>query len=637
MDTAVVGDCSLSILDDCPFAVIIRDAADGSVLYFNSRLLAVLRISERALSRRSRASFYVHLVDRDTIRSMLDADGAIRNHPVAFRRADNTEFTARIWATRTKFRGRAADQFWVVDNTDSPVSVDLSDTHGDMAPPARISEAMFQAFADNVPIPMSLKGLDGRYMYVNPQFADWVGLDRDSIIGVTAIRLFSPNSARRLHRAEGTVLETGEVVTQEFDLQLFSGEVRRLLDVKFPIRDAVGRVAAIAVAMIDLTEHRRLEYSLQQAQKMEAIGQLTGGIAHDFNNMLSVILGNLDILEERVSDDGDLSAMVATAIRGAERGARLIRQLLAFSRRAFLSPRPVDMNRHVSEMLEVLHRTLGETVEIESRYGIELWPCVADPVQLEAALLNLTVNARDAMAEGGCLRIETRNVRLDDAAAAQADVTPGDYVMLAVSDTGIGIPLDIRDRVFEPFFTTKAAEKGTGLGLSMVFGFAKQSMGHVTIHSEVGHGTTVKLYLPRTEKPVAADADLPTVSPQAKGETILVVEDDSDLRTVAVTLLGTLGYDVLEARNGESAMAILADAKRIDLLLTDVVLPGGINGLRVAEAAIRQFAGIRVLYMSGYTESAILQHTHSDDGVVLLEKPFRRAELATRVREVLDA
>jgi CheY-like chemotaxis protein len=288
-------------------------------------------------------------------------------------------------------------------------------------------------------------------------------------------------------------------------------------------------------------------------------------------------------------------------------------------------------------MLEMLHRTLGETVEVESRYGKDLWPCVADPVQVEAALLNLSVNARDAMPNGGKLIIETANVRLDDDyAAAQADVDPGHYVMLAVSDTGIGMPSDVRERVFEPFFTTKEEERGTGLGLSMVFGFAKQSNGHITIYSEVGQGTTVKLYLPRTDRPLTAESERVVISPEARGEAILVVEDDPDLRTLVVTLLSNLGYEVMEARDGESAMAIMIDAQRINLLLTDVVLPGGMNGPRIAEAAERQHPGIKVLYMSGYTENAVMHQNRLEQNVILLEKPFRKAELAQKLREVLD-
>jgi signal transduction histidine kinase len=393
----------------------------------------------------------------------------------------------------------------------------------------------------------------------------------------------------------------------------------------------------VLVAGRDVTAQHDAETLLRQAQKMESVGQLTGGIAHDFNNLLTVVIGGLDLVLDRVQ--GEVRPVVEGSLRAAERGAALVRQLLAFARRQTLIPETLDFNDLAAGMEDLLRRTLGEDVEIEMRLDPALWPTLADKSQVENALLNLTINSRDAMPAGGKLTIETANVHLDDDYAVHnAEIAAGDYVMLAVTDTGSGMPTDVAERAFEPFFTTKEQGKGTGLGLSMIYGFAKQSRGHLKIYSEVGHGTTVRLYLPRLVGVAQATTAAATASvPHARGgETILVVEDDADVRLFVVSQLRDLGYRVLEAADGPGAQEVLATDHPIDLLLTDVVMPGGMTGRKLAEGAKLARPNLRTLFTSGYTENSIVHQGKLDPGVNFLSKPFRRQDLSLKVREALD-
>jgi PAS domain S-box-containing protein len=394
-----------------------------------------------------------------------------------------------------------------------------------------------------------------------------------------------------------------------------------------------------------VAEQQRAEEALRQAQKMEAVGQLTGGIAHDFNNLLTVVTGNVDMASRSLAASGihDARAQRAldSAMKGAERAASLTQRLLAFSRRQPLAPKAIDVDKLVVNMSDLLNRALGETIQLEIVTSPGLWRVEADPNQLESAILNLAVNARDAMAQGGDLVIETANARLDEEyCAAHAEVAPGQYVVIAVTDTGSGMPRHIQERVFEPFYTTKEPGKGTGLGLSMVYGFVKQSGGHIKIYSEEERGTTIKIYLPRLLSDVACDDE----SHLARGletspssETILVVEDDDDVRAYTVECLRELGYRVLEAHDGPSALRLLERQNEpLDLLFTDVVMPG-MTGRELADAARERQPTLRVLYTSGYTRNAIVHGGRLDAGVEMIAKPFTYAALAQKVRDVLDA
>jgi PAS domain S-box-containing protein len=391
----------------------------------------------------------------------------------------------------------------------------------------------------------------------------------------------------------------------------------------------------------DMTDRVSLESQLRQAQKMEAVGQLTGGVAHDFNNILTVIMGMTEVLASEVSADPRLAPLVAAIDEATSRGAELTRRMLAFARKQPLQPLIVDLNEIVSGTTAMLRRTLGEDIAVKLVLADGLWPALADRPQIEDALLNLAVNARDAMPSGGRLVIETANVHLDEQYAAHnLEVAPGDYVSVSVSDSGSGIPPNVLERVFEPFFTTKEVGRGTGLGLSMVYGFAKQSGGHVKIYSEVGHGTRITLYLPRT---AAAERDAESVAAPAVRahpaghETILVVEDSESVRKVAVSILRGLGYQVLEAEDGPSALIILAGGEEIDLLFTDLIMPNGIDGEELLKRAHVLRPGLKALFTSGYSEHFLQSRGNADAGVPLLNKPYRVQKLSEAVRKALDS
>jgi len=373
---------------------------------------------------------------------------------------------------------------------------------------------------------------------------------------------------------------------------------------------------------------------------MEAVGQLTGGIAHDFNNLLTVIMGNLEHLE-RISppDQQPNQRLISAALRGATRAATLTDRLLAFSRRHPLVPEVLSVNRLVAGMSDLLRRTIGESIHIETVLAGGLWPILADANQLENALINLAVNSRDAMPDGGKLTIETANSHLDDAYARLHDeVEPGQYVGIFVTDTGVGMSTQTVSQAFDPFFTTKDIGQGTGLGLSQVYGFIKQSGGHVKIYSEVGQGTTVKLYLPRHRgaEDLVNGREETRELPRGRGETVLVVEDDPDVRDYTIEIVGELGYAVVSAADGATALRLLDSHPEVHLLFTDVGLPGGMNGRQLAEQALRRQPRLKVLYTTGYARNAIVHQGRLDSGVEVVFKPFTAAALAIKIHEVLD-
>jgi PAS domain S-box-containing protein len=404
--------------------------------------------------------------------------------------------------------------------------------------------------------------------------------------------------------------------------------------------EEIRLLAAVASHVAHMIQSRRTAESLSQTERLHAIGELTGGIAHDFNNLLTVIRGNSELLveqmgERRAADEAALAQMVLDA---AERGADLTQRLLAFARRQPLAPKPVDVNEQIRGMQPLLERTLGKDIRVELNLYDPLWTARVDPAQLETSLLNLAINARDAMPGGGWLTLETRNMALDRVFAEEHDrIEPGQYVQIAVSDTGSGMPADVRGQVFEPFFTTKEKGKGTGLGLSMVYGFVKQSRGHVSVYSEVGKGTTIKLYLPRHG---GAGAATPAAEPPARefdgaGRTVLVAEDDPLVRRYARRTLSAMGFAVLEAPDGRGAAERLAEHPEIDLLLTDVVMPGGMGGPELARRARSLRPELPVIFMSGYAEDAIVHHGELDPSTQLLSKPFRRQDLVGKLVQAL--
>jgi PAS domain S-box-containing protein len=473
----------------------------------------------------------------------------------------------------------------------------------------------------------------------NPQAATIFGWSREEAIGRGLVELIVPEQHRAGHmQGVARFLETGEAGILG-KRRVIEGLRRDGKEVKIELSVTALRRRSgwlFNGFMRDVTDKLAADEQLRQAQKMETIGQLTGGIAHDFNNILTVITGTIEILEEGVASDPGLAEIAHMIDDAAVRGAELTQRLLAFARRQPLQPRTTDINTLIVDTAKLLRPTLGEHIEVESVFEDDAWRALVDPSQLTTGLINLALNARDAMPDGGKLVLETGNVHLDESyARAHAEVTPGPYVMIAVSDTGHGIPAAIRDRVFDPFFTTKGIGKGTGLGLSMVYGFIKQSNGHIKIYSEEGHGTTIKIYLPRA----GARADEATAQPAAAieggAETILVVEDDPLVRNYVATQLASLGYTAITAANAAEALARIDDGEPFDLLFTDVIMPGAINGRQLADEALRRRPGIAVLFTSGYTENAIVHHGRLDPGVLLLAKPYRKSDLARMVRTAL--
>ena len=403
-----------------------------------------------------------------------------------------------------------------------------------------------------------------------------------------------------------------------------------------PLRDASGAISGAALVYHDITASRETERKLVESQKLEAIGKLTGGVAHDFNNMLTVITGTTETLVSRLRNQPDLVAGARLIDDAAERCGELIKHLLAFARKQPLQPHNVDLNKAVLDVAKLLRPTLGQQIEIGTVLGKDVKPAHIDPSQLANAVINMAINARDAMPNGGKLLLETANVELDEAyGAANPDMQPGPFVMLAISDTGTGMTPEVRERAFEPFFTTKEVGQGSGLGLSMVYGFVKQSGGHIRLYSEEGHGTTIRLYLPPAQgaaKTITANSE----AVSGGSEVILVVEDDPMVRNFVTTQLASLGYKTITASDGPAAMAIVERDEPFDLLFTDVVMPGGLSGRNLADAVAKRRPGMKVLYTSGYTDTAVVHHGRLDEGVLLLTKPYRKPQLAKMIRQALD-
>jgi two-component system cell cycle sensor histidine kinase/response regulator CckA len=498
----------------------------------------------------------------------------------------------------------------------------------------RHSEKRFATAFRSSPLPMTISTrAEGRYLDVNDAFLKMTGYARADVVNRTTTELkFWLYPQDRVDMLQQ--ISAGNVVAGfETRVRTRSGDIR-LAEISAGLVELDGVPCILAITQ-DITEGRRLEEQFRQAQKMEAIGRLAGGIAHDFNNMLGVIIGNSDLLKERLEDEEVQGR--ATAIKNAaERAASLTRQLLAFSRRQVLSPRVLNLNAVMHSLNNMLAHMIGEDIEFAAVPGQDLGSVKADPVQVEQAIMNLAVNARDAMPRGGKLLIRTFNADVDEAFASQhSAIRPGAYVVLSVSDTGCGMSEETRLHMFEPFYTTKTLGKGTGLGLSMVHGFVNQSNGAIWVYSELGKGTTFKIYLPRVDEEVSRELPLPPQPVRTGSETILVVEDEEPLRLLIADILTGSGYDVLRAASGEEALTVAGQRGRIDLLVTDVIMPGQ-NGSELAATLRALIPELKLLYMSGYTGDLITQHGGLEIEDLLLEKPFTKNSLLTKIRAILD-
>ena len=501
-------------------------------------------------------------------------------------------------------------------------------------------------------------GGDGTVLYCNRRLAEMLEMPQERVIGRTLPHHVPPDERAAFMRLLDGARHGS--VRGELTIRTAGGAQRPVYLSLSPLRQGEG-TALLCGVLTDLTqqklhlrelaeanarllaesaERERVEDALRQSQKMEAVGQLTGGIAHDFNNLLQGITGSLDMVQRRIAQGraGELGGLISGAMASANRAAALTHRLLAFSRRQPLDPKPVRVNPLVASMEDLLRRTMGEAIRLELVLAGDLWPTLCDPNQLESAVLNLVINARDAMPDGGLLTVETGNASLDAAYAAQArGVSPGQYVCVRVTDTGTGMPPDVIERAFDPFFTTKPIGQGTGLGLSMIYGFARQSEGACKIHSAVGRGTTVELYLPRHHGDAPEDGPVPGLAEAheaGEGEVVLVVEDEPVVRALVVEVLRDLGYRALEAVDGVSGLEVLRSRRRIDLLVTDIGLPG-LNGRQMADAARERRPDLEVLFMTGYAESAAIADGFLEPGMAMITKPFAMEALATRIRAMI--
>ncbi len=511
-----------------------------------------------------------------------------------------------------------------------------------------------------------LSGPQHIYEYVNDAYIAIAG--PRAFVGRSVQEVFPELQGQGYFELLDQVFTTGvPFVSSASPIKLAGEERERFIDFLYhPIRDDKDVVTGIFVGGYDVTEQVRakaaveainanlndriahaineresMEAALRQSQKMEAIGQLTGGIAHDFNNLLAGIAGSLEMLRTRLAQGriSEVDRYVTAAQGAAKRAAALTHRLLAFARRQTLEPKPVDANRLIADMEDLIRRTMGPAITVENIGAGGLWTILVDPNQLENVLLNLCINARDAMAEGGKLTIETGNRWLDERSAAARDLPPGQYVSVCVSDTGTGMSPEVMARAFDPFFTTKPLGAGTGLGLSMTYGFARQSGGQVRIYSEMGKGAMVCLYLPRYlgEATTTEVPDHSTALVRAEHEeVVLIVDDESTVRMLVSDVLEELGYNSMEASDGASGLQILQSRRRVDLLITDVGLPGGINGRQMADAARKERPELQVLFITGYAENAVLSHGHLEHGMHVLTKPFSMEALARRISELLE-
>ena len=518
------------------------------------------------------------------------------------------------------------------------LNLELEDRVQERTSQVKRASDLLNAVVENLPDMILLKEPSGdafRYLLVNAAGERLLGRDRSEVIGRTERDIFPPDEADIVVQTNKAVAESGKPRTFT-DRKLTTAQGVRTVETRVvPIMNASGGLGLILAIVRDVSEAKTREQQIRQLQRMDAIGHLTGGVAHDFNNLLAIIHGNSEVLRDRM-EDPECIEMVDDLMGAADRGAELVRRLLAFARMQHLDPEPVDLDVRLQNILGLLQRSLGENVKVRIKPASHLWPAIVDPTQVDDAIINLAINARDAMPHGGTLTIETQNVTLDeDYAAHNVEVAPGDYVLLAVSDTGTGMPPEVAGRAFEPFFTTKQEGHGTGLGLSQVFGWVKQSGGHIKIYSEVGHGTTIKLYLPRAEPQNAQPAQRAAVTTPTGNEMILVVDDNPNVRKAVIRQLRDLGYQTIEAESGPAALKLVRDGARFDLLLTDVVMPGGITGYDLADELRQAEPDLKVLFTSGYTELAASAN-HSRPDAPLLSKPYRKQDLGKALRAALD-
>jgi PAS domain S-box-containing protein len=610
------------------------DASQDEILLVSTQgeVLAINKAAERRLARRTGGADLVgaHL-DALLPRDQVEQRMAIVRQVAA---------TATLVHCEVPIRSRWFEfWFYPVLQADRPVSevaVYAREITQQKKSQADLSK-LFQAIQQS-PTSVVITDRDGTIEYVNPKFTDVTGYTLAEAIGQNPRILKSGHTPAEHYAELWNTITGGGVWRGEFLNKKKNGELFWELASIAPVREGETITNFVAVKE-DITERKQMEEQLRQSQKMQALGQLTGGIAHDFNNLLAIVIGNLQLLGERVGGDAKTREFLDDALWSARRGGELTHRLLAFARKQPLKPTVIDLNEVVRGITELLRRTLGMGIRIEESLAPDLWKAFADRGELERALVNLAVNSRDAMRGAGTLTLETRNALLDEDYAEQyEEVTPGEYVLLAVTDTGTGMPPEITERVFEPFFTTKEVGQGSGLGLSMVYGFVKQSGGHVSIYSRVEQGTSVKLYLPRAPSPsTRPEEEPPDVSPEdLRNRVVLIVEDEAKLRKVAAKMLERLGLRSMQAETARDALELLADT-HVDVLFTDIELPGGMNGTELADVAHHLYPELKVLFTTGYAREAVLQERGLHEHAPWLLKPYSHRELARELKALLTS
>jgi len=502
--------------------------------------------------------------------------------------------------------------------------------------PVDQGERFFRELADNAPVMVWRSGPDKLCDWFNKPWLDFTGRTMEQELGNGWTEGVHPDDFHRCLETYVDAFDARRPFSMMYRLRRADGAYREILDNGAPFYRG-GAFAGYFGSCIDVSDQQAAEAQLRQAQKTEALGKLTGGVAHDFNNILQVIGGNLEMLSVDIAGNEKLYRRVGNALQAVRRGSKLASQLLAFARQQPLLPKVINLERLIRHSGDMLIRALGEGIEIETVSAGGLWNTCVDPVQLETALLNLVINARDAMNGRGKLTIEAGNAFLDDNyVLGHTEVRPGQYVMVAVSDTGGGIHPEILEKVFDPFFSTKPAGQGTGLGLSMVHGFVKQSGGHIKIYSERGQGSTVRIYLPRSQEDEDAQLELGASAVIGGSETILLVEDDENVRATTAETLSELGYGVLRAKDADGALVIVDSGAAIDLLFTDIVMPGALQAIELARKAQQKIPGIAVLFTTGYAENAALHAGRLARGINLITKPYARDQLALKLRQILN-
>lgn len=617
-----------SLLFELPMMVMALDDK-GDIVNANQAVLNVLGYTAREIIGHQSLNFLASVsrkLLREKVLPQLFETGRFSNIDVELIKKDGTSLEMMMSSVAHKNAdGRIAKSIVVFTDMSQRANAQAA---------LRQSEQRFRESFESAAHGMAILTADGRIAAANVALIELFGKSELELSRKPLASLVDEGEQDKLQAMYGRV-NTGQHSGVNAELRFVGGEGRSIYGLTSisAVRNSVGQLEQMIVQIVDLTHRHKAEEQLRKAQKMEAVGQLTGGIAHDFNNLLTVIIGNLQLVERALEGNEKAGKRAREAIDAATKGSDLTRQLLAFARRQSLAPQEVDVNELIANMGSMLTRSIGGSAELKIDLMDGNPKIKVDPTQLESSLLNLAINARDAMPKGGRLTIETSEAYLDEAYASEhEEVEAGNYILIAVSDTGSGIPAHILEKIFQPFFTTKEVGKGTGLGLSMVFGFIKQSGGHVRVYSEEGHGTSFKLYLPRTDE--MTDAVAETDAGEAKKK-ILVVDDQEAVRMVAVDFLQEFGYEVLEAGDGVAALQILQDVPDIALLFTDVVMPGTMNGFDLSQAAEQIRPDLKIVHASGYPKGAMVHQEEPRLKDNLISKPFRREELRKVVRETL--